>query len=115
MPAQTQAHEAKVYKLIPSLPANTKLNKVGPNTHMAMQLHCKACQNIANNPTLPQPCKEVLYPCMIEVIDIVIFLLVFTPSFLTNKVQWCASGPYNLFQDSKTAHLFAKDHIDPKS
>ena len=44
---------------IPSLPANTKLSNVEQNTHMAMQLRCKACPHIADNPPLPQACKEV--------------------------------------------------------
>ena len=34
--------------LIPSLPANTKLSTVEQNTHMAMQLCCRACPHIAN-------------------------------------------------------------------
>ena len=46
---------------------------------------CRACPNIANNPRLPQLCKEVLRPCTIEAMDIVILvLLVFTQSFPTN-------------------------------
>ena len=51
---------------------------------MAMQLHCRACPNIADNPPLPQLCKEVLHPCRIEAKDIVILLLVFTQNFPTN-------------------------------
>ena len=51
---------------------------------MAMQLRCRACPNIADNPPLPQPCKELLHPCMIEAIDIVKLLSVFTQSVLTN-------------------------------
>ena len=40
--------------LIPSLSANAKLSKVEQNTHMAMQLRCRACPDIADNPpTLP--------------------------------------------------------------
>ena len=70
--------------LIPSVPANTKLSKVEQNTHMAIQLRCRACPNIADNPPLPQPCKEVLHPCTIEAMDIVVLLLVFTQSFPTN-------------------------------
>ena len=70
--------------LIPSLPANTKLSKVEQNTHMAMQLRCRACPNSADNPPLPQPCKEVLHLCTIEAMHIVILLLVFTQSFPTN-------------------------------
>ena len=51
---------------------------------MAMQLCCRACPNIAEIPPLPQPCKELLHPCTIEAMDIVILLLVFTQSFPTN-------------------------------
>ena len=51
---------------------------------MAMQLRCRACPNIADNPPLPQPCKEVLHPCTIEAMDIIILLLVVTQSFPTN-------------------------------
>ena len=32
---------------------------------MAMLLRCTVCPNIADNPPLPQPCKEVLHPCTI--------------------------------------------------
>ena len=70
--------------LIPSLSANAKLSKVEQNTHMAVQLRCRACPNIADNPPLPQPCKEVLHPCTIEAMDIIILLLVVTESFPTN-------------------------------
>ena len=70
--------------LMPSLLANTKLSKVEQNTHMAMQLHCRACPNNVDNPPLPQLCKEVLHPCMIEAMHIVILLLVLTQSFPTN-------------------------------
>ena len=70
--------------LIPSLPANTKLSKVEQNTHMAMQLRCRACPNIADNPPLPQPCKEVPHPCTMEAMYINILLLVFTQNFPTN-------------------------------
>ena len=69
---------------IPSLPTNTKLSKVEQNTHMAMQLRCTVCPNFADNPPLPQPCKEVLRPCTIEAMHIVILLLVFTQNFPTN-------------------------------
>ena len=51
---------------------------------MAMPLRCRECLNIAHNPPLPQPCKVVLHPCTIEAMEIVILLLVFTQSFLTN-------------------------------
>ena len=56
-------------RLIPSLSANAKLSKVEQNTHMAVQLRCRACPDIADNPPLPQPCKEVLHPCTIEAMD----------------------------------------------
>ena len=49
-----------------------------------MQLRCRACPDIADNPPLPQPCKEVLHPCTIEAMDIIILLLVATQSFPTN-------------------------------
>ena len=71
-------------RLIPSLSANAKLSKVEQNTHMAMQLRCRACPDIADNPPLPQPCKEVLHPCTIEAMDIIILLLVVSQSFPTN-------------------------------
>ena len=57
--------------LIPSLSVNAKLSKVVQNTHMAMQLRCRACPDIADIPPLPQPCKEVLHPCTIETMDII--------------------------------------------
>ena len=59
VPIQTLAHEAKVHR-VDTWFANAKLSKVEQNTHMAMQLRCRACPNIADNPPLPQPCKEVL-------------------------------------------------------
>ena len=62
--------------LIPSLSANAKLSKVEQNTHMAVQLRCRACPDIADNPPLPLPCKEVLHPCVIETMDIIIRVLV---------------------------------------
>ena len=68
--------------LIPSLPANTKLSTMEQNTHMAMQLRCTACVHRLR--TIPQPCKEVLHPCTIEAMDIVILLLVSTQSLLAN-------------------------------
>ena len=71
-------------RLIPSLSANAKLSKVEQNTHMAVQLRCRACPDIADNPPLPQPCKEVLHPCTIEAMDIIILLLVVSQSFPTN-------------------------------
>ena len=52
---------------------------------MAMQLRCRACPNIADNPPLPQPGKEVLHPCTMKAMDIGILLLVFPQSFPTNK------------------------------
>ena len=61
--------------LVPNLRANTKLSEVEKNAHMATRLRCKACPHIADNPTLPQASKEVLHPCAIEAMDIVIFLL----------------------------------------
>ena len=67
-----------------SLLANTKLSNVEQNTHMAMPLRCRACPNIADNPPLPQPCKDVLDPCTIKAMHIMILLLVFTQSFPTN-------------------------------
>ena len=70
--------------LIPSLSANAKLSKVEQNTHMAMQIRCTVCPNIADNPPLPQPCKEVLHPCTIQAMNIIILLLVVTQSFPTN-------------------------------
>ena len=42
-----------------------------------MQLGRIVCPHIADNPPLPQACKEVLHPCAIEAMDIVIFLLGF--------------------------------------
>ena len=51
---------------------------------MAMQLCCRACPDIADNPPLPRPCKEVLHPCTIEAMDIIILLLVASQSFPTN-------------------------------
>ena len=51
---------------------------------MAMQLCCRACPNIADNPLLPQPCKEVLRPCTIEGMDIIILLSVITQIFPAN-------------------------------
>ena len=51
---------------------------------MAVQLRCRVCPDIADNPPLPQPCKEVLHPCTIEAMDIIILLLVVTQSFPTN-------------------------------
>ena len=71
-------------RLIPSLSANAKLSNVEQNTHMAVQLRCRACPDIADNPPLPQPCKEVLHPCTIETMDIIILLLVVGQSFPTN-------------------------------
>ena len=71
-------------ELIPSLRAETKLSKVVQNTHMATQIRCRACPNIADNHPLPQRCKGVLHPCMMETMDIVILLLVFTQGFPTN-------------------------------
>ena len=70
--------------LILSLYVNAKLSKVEQNTHMAVQLLCKACPDIADNPPLPQPCKEVLHPCTIEPMNIIILLLVVSQNFLTN-------------------------------
>ena len=70
--------------LIPSLPPNAKLSKVEQNMHMAVQLRCRACPDIADHPPLPQLCKEVLHPCTIEAMDIIILLLVVTQSFPTN-------------------------------
>ena len=65
---------------------------------MAMQLRCRACLNIADNPPLPQPRKEMHHPCTIEAMDIVILLLVFTQSFPTNikysSVQAALIGGY---------------------
>ena len=71
-------------RLIPSLSANAKLSKVEQNTHTAMQLRCSACPDIADNPPLPQPCKEVLHPCTMEAMGIIILLLVVSQSFPTN-------------------------------
>ena len=71
-------------RLIPRLSTNAKVSKVEQNTHMAMQLRCRACPDIADNPPLPQPCKEVLHPCTIETMDIIILLLVVSQGFLTN-------------------------------
>ena len=51
---------------------------------MAVQLRCRACPHIVDNPPLPQPCKKVPHPCTIEAMDIIILLLVVTQSFLTN-------------------------------
>ena len=45
-------------RLIPSLSANAKLSKVEQNTHMAVQLRCRACPDIADNPPLPQTYKD---------------------------------------------------------
>ena len=82
--------------LIPSLPTNTKLSKVEQNTHMAMQLRCRARPHIAGNPPLPQVCKEVLHPCVVEGMDLVIFLLGFTqscpPNIRYNSVQAALRG-----------------------
>ena len=85
-------------RLIPSLSANAKLSKVEQNTHMAVQLRCRACPDIADNPPLPQPCKEVLHPCTIEAMDIIILLLV-----LTEKVQVLEQG-FEYWPTSKTLH-----------
>ena len=71
--------------LIPSLPANTKFSRTEQNTQMAVQLRYRACPHIADNPPLPQACKEVLHPCAIEAMDIVIFLLGFTQSCPPNR------------------------------
>ena len=75
---------ARCIGLIPSMLANTKVSKVAQNTHMAMQLQCRARPNIADNPPLPQPCKEVHHPCTIEAMNIVKLLLVFTQNYSTN-------------------------------
>ena len=87
--------------LIPSLSANAKLSKVEQNTHMAVQLRCRVCPHIADNPPLPQPCKEVHRPCTIEAMDIIILLLVVTQSFPTNirysGVQAALIGAIMLF------------------
>ena len=77
--------------LIPSLSANAKLSEVEQNTHMAMQLRCRACPDVADNPPLPQPCKEVLHPCTIEATDIIILLLVVSQSFRTNRGNFCTA------------------------
>ena len=80
--------------LIPSLSANAKLSKVEQNTHMAVQLRCKACPDIVDNPPLPQPCKEVLHPCTIEAMGIIILLLAITQSFPTNiRYSGVQAGP----------------------
>ena len=50
-----------------------------------MQLCCKECPHIADNPPLPQACKEVLHPCAMEPMDIAILLLGFTQSFPPNR------------------------------
>ena len=77
--------------LIPGLPVNTKLSKEEQNTHRAMQLCCRVCPHIADNPPLPQACKEVLHACAIETMDIVISLLGFTrscrPNIMYKSVQ----------------------------
>ena len=78
--------------LIPSLLAKTKMSKVGQNTHMAMQVRCRACPNIADNPPLPQPCKEVLHPCKIEAMDIVILPVIFPTNIRHSSGQAALIG-----------------------
>ena len=51
---------------------------------MAVQLRYRACPDIADNPPLSQPCKEMLHPYTIEAMDIIILLLVVSQSFPTN-------------------------------
>ena len=41
---------------------------------MAMQLRYRACPHIADNPPLPQACKEVHHPCATLTMDEVSFL-----------------------------------------
>ena len=96
------------------------LSKVEQNTHMAMQLCCRACPHIADNPPLPQVCKEVLHPCAIEAMDIYLLVGLHLKFSAQYKIPQCASSPcrrhhVHLLQNRRTAHVFAKDHVDPKS
>ena len=75
---------------VPYLSSNQKLLQMQEYTHVLMQTSTGSPPYVPYNAPMPHACKQVLNPCPIETMHIVVFLLALRQSLSTDK------GPYHM-------------------
>ena len=75
---------------VPYLSSNQKLLQMQEYTHVLMQIGTGSPPYVPYNAPMPHACKQMLNPCPIETMHIIVFLLAPRQSFSTDK------GPYHM-------------------
>ena len=75
---------------VPYLSSNQNLLQMQDYTHVLMQIITGSPPYVPYNAPMPHACKQVLNPCPIEAMHIVVFLLALRQSLSTHR------GPYHM-------------------